>query len=106
MNIAQLPAQLARMPDAMLQQVAVAHKNDAAVLSLVVAESNRRKQMRAAPQNTPMAQNTVAEQALAGMEQEPPEQGMAGGGIVAFAGGGATQAEQGCGKLGDLWGGF
>lgn len=85
MNIAQLPGMLARMSDAELQQVAMTHKNDAAVLSLAVSESTRRKQMRSAPQGQQMPQATVADQALSGMGP-----GMAGGGMVSFASGGMS----------------
>jgi hypothetical protein len=98
-NVNQIAAQLSRMPDSALQQYANMHKADPYILSLAVSESNRRKQMRTAAQGQgAMPQPKVADAEIAGMAmpeevgigQLPAEniQGMAGGGIVAFADGG------------------
>jgi hypothetical protein len=95
-NVNQITAQLSRMPDSALQQYANMHKSDPYILSLAVSESNRRKQMRTASQGQgAMPQPKVADAEIAGMAmpedvgigQLPAQniQGMAGGGIVAFA---------------------
>ena len=49
-NVNQITAQLARMPDQSLQRYAAMHKEDPYILSLALAESNRRKEMRAGAQ--------------------------------------------------------
>ena len=111
-NVNQITAQLARMPDQALQQYASMHKNDPYTVSLALAESNRRKDMRTAAQGQQGGeQPKVVDQGIAGMmapapqpqmvqaqEQGMPEdsgiaqlpadnlKGMAGGGIVAFSG--------------------
>lgn len=108
---------LALMPDPALQRFAMMHKDDPFTLALAVSESNRRKKMRAAQQGVagmqqqpPVADQEIAQMSapvmpenvgigalpapsMAGMpaggitgEEEP--QAMAGGGMVAFAGGG------------------
>jgi hypothetical protein len=105
-NVNQITSQLARMPDQALQQYAMMHKNDPYTVSLALSESNRRKQMRDAAQGQQgMApQPKVVDQGIAGMAAPAPQpmpedvgigalpapnmQGMAGGGIVAFGGGG------------------
>jgi hypothetical protein len=105
-NVNQITAQLAKMPDQALQQYAMMHKNDPYTVSLALSESNRRKQMRDAAQGQQgMApQPKVVDQGIAGMAAPAPQpmpedvgigalpapnmQGMAGGGIVAFGGGG------------------
>ncbi len=103
LNVNQITSQLAKMPDSALQQYATMHKADPYMLSLTIAESNRRKEMRSAAQGAQgaMPQPKVADQAIAGMSpQQLPEnvgigalpadnmKGMAGGGIVAFEEGG------------------
>lgn len=110
-NVNQITAQLARMPDQALQQYASMHKNDPYTVSLALAESNRRKEMRTAAQGQQggeqpkVVDQGIAEmaapapqQALQAQAQPMPEdvgigalpapnmQGMAGGGIVAFSG--------------------
>jgi hypothetical protein len=108
-NVNQITSQLARMPDQALQQYAMMHKNDPYTVSLALSESNRRKERRIAAQGQQgMApQPKVVDQGIAGMAAPAPQpmpedvgigalpapnmQGMAGGGIVAFGGGGDVQ---------------
>jgi len=101
-NVNQITAQLARMPDQALQQFAAMHKTDPYTLSLALSESNRRKQMRRGAQMQQQPQPKVVDQELAEMAQPqampedvgigqlpaPNMQGMAAGGIVAFEEGG------------------
>jgi len=116
-NVNQITSQLARMPDQALQQYAMMHKNDPYTVSLALSESNRRKQMRDAAQGQQgMApQPKVVDQGIAGMAAPAPQpmpedvgigalpapnmQGMAGGGIVAFGGGGDVQRFDGGGAV-------
>ena len=102
-NIEQITARLAKLPDQALQQYAMMHKEDPYIMALAVSESNRRKQIRAAGQVQAQEQPKVADQALMDMapQQSPDEAGIAGlaagdmnfadGGIVAFAGGGEVE---------------
>jgi len=104
-NVNQITSQLADMPDQALQQYAQMHKDDPYTLSLAVAESTRRKQMRTAAQGQGRPQPPkVNEQEVQNMapQQLPEESGiaqlpaqnlarMAGGGIVAFADAGLVQ---------------
>ena len=112
LNVNQITSQLARMPDQSLQQYAKMHKNDPYTVSLALAESNRRKQMRDAAQGQQgMApQPKVVDQSIAemsypeGQAQAMPEdvgigalaapnmQNFAEGGIVAFDIGGTVDA--------------
>jgi len=114
MNIEQITARLAKLPDQALQQYAAMHKNDPYIIALAVSESNRRKQMRQAAQGAQgeMEQPTVVDQDIAEMAPAPvaPQQMMpedtgiaqlpvgemefAGGGIVAFADGGDVERYQ------------
>ena len=101
-NVNQITAQLARMPDQALQQFAAMHKTDPYTLSLALSESNRRKQMRQGAQMQQQPQPKVVDQELAEMAQPqampedvgigqlpaPNMQRMAEGGIVAFEEGG------------------
>ena len=111
-NVNQITSQLAKLPDQALQQYAMMHKNDPYVVSLALAESNRRKEIRGGAQMQQQPQPTVADQAIQGMAPAPapmaqppmaqspmPENvgigqlpagnmSFAGGGIVAFADGG------------------
>ena len=102
-NVNQITSQLAKMPDQALQQYAAMHKNDPYTVSLALAESNRRKEMRAGAMVGGQQQPTVVDQDISEMTppaQQLPEdvgigqlpaqniQGMAGGGIVAFEEGG------------------
>ena len=113
-NVNQITSQLAKLPDQALQQYAMMHKNDPYVVSLALAESNRRKEIRGGAQMQQQPQPTVADQAIQGMAPAPapmaqppmaqspmPENvgigqlpagnmSFAGGGIVAFADGGET----------------
>jgi hypothetical protein len=120
-NVNQITAQLAKMPDQALQQYAMMHKNDPYTVSLALSESNRRKQMRDAAQGQQgMApQPKVVDQGIAGMAAPAPQpmpedvgigalpapnmQGMAGGGIVAFGDGGDVQHFQSGGSAFERW---
>ena len=122
-NVNQITAQLAKMPDQALQQYAMMHKNDPYTVSLALSESNRRKQMRDAAQGQQgMApQPKVVDQGIAGMAAPAPQpqpmpedvgigalpapnmQGMAGGGIVAFGDGGEVQRFQTGGSAFENW---
>ena len=102
-NVNQITAQLARMPDQALQRYAQMHKQDPYVLSLALAESTRRKEMRAGAQMQAPEQPKVVDQAIAGMGGLPTlpadnlrgmEQTMAAGGIVAFDEGGEVPRYQ------------
>jgi hypothetical protein len=103
-NVNQITAQLARMPDQALQRYAQMHKADPYILSLALAESNRRKQMRQGAQMNAPEQPKVADQAIAGMGSgvaalpapnlQGMEQTMAAGGIVAFDEGGEVERYQ------------
>lgn len=106
-NVNQITAQLARLPDQALQQYAAMHKNDPYVMALAVSESTRRQEMRNAAQGAQgmQEQPKVVDQAVAQMAPQPmPQQPlpedvgigqlpagnmeMASGGIVSFANGG------------------
>jgi len=73
-NVNQITSTLRGMPDQQLQQYAAMHKNDPYVMSLAVAESNARKQLRASQQAQMAGQKppTVVEQGL--MEMSPQDQ--------------------------------
>jgi hypothetical protein len=103
LNVNKVTSQLAKMPDQALQQFATMHKGDPYMLTLALAESGRRKELRTAAQAAQGAQvqPKVVDQALADMSpQQLPEnmgigqlpaenlKGMAGGGIIAFEEGG------------------
>lgn len=109
LNVNRLTAELARMPDQSLQQYAAMHKNDPYTVALALAESNRRKEMRMASQGQGAGQMPkVVDQDIAEMAapQALPEQvgigalpaqniqGMAEGGIVGYAGGGAAEEDK------------
>lgn len=106
MNVEQITSQLAMMPDQALQKYAMMHKDDPYIMALAVSESRRRKQMRAAgAMQNPAAQPQpkVADQALmemgGGVDQLPvQDMNFAGGGIVAFAGGGDVDRYNGAEK--------
>ena len=130
-NVNQITAQLARMPDQALQQYASMHKNDPYTVSLALSESNRRKQMRDAAQGQQGMgeQPKVVDQGIAEMMPPPPQpqmmpqgqaqpmpedvgigalpapnmQSMAEGGIVAFGDGGDVQHFQGGGSAFENW---
>lgn len=102
-NVNQITAQLARMPDQALQRYAQMNKSDPYILSLALSESNRRREMRAGAQMSAPEQPKVVDQAIAGMGGLPTlpadnlrgmEQTMAAGGIVAFDEGGEVPRYQ------------
>jgi hypothetical protein len=76
-NVNQITAQLARMPDNMLQQYAAMHKADPYTLSLALSESNRRKELRQGAQMQQQPQPKVVDQEVAQMgAPAAPPQGM------------------------------
>lgn len=112
-NVNQITSYLSKLqPDAALQRYAMMHKDDPYIVSLALAESNRRKETRAGAQMSAPPQPKVADQAIQGMAAVDPMGNyvgtpmpetvgigqlpaknlakMAGGGIVAFADGGET----------------
>jgi hypothetical protein len=105
-NVNQITAQMARMPDAALQRYAQMNKSDPYIVSLALSEANRRKEIRTGAQMNAPQQPKVVDQELAGMAQPMPEnvgigqlpaqnlQGMATGGIVAFDEGGEVPRYQ------------
>jgi len=88
-DVNQITTTLRGMPDRLLQQYAMMNKGNPYVLSLAVAESNQRKQLRSAAQARNMApQPKVADAAIAGIAEAPPAvdamgnvTGMASGGL-------------------------
>lgn len=113
-NVNQITSQLAKLPDQMLQKFAAMHKNDPYTVALALAESNRRKDLRAAAQAKMAGQQMpkvvdqeVAEMApadaMGNVTGELPEdvgigrlpapnlRKLAGGGIVAFDEGGEVE---------------
>lgn len=103
-NVNQITAQLAQMPDDALKQYATLHKNDPYTMSLAMSESNRRKQTRQGAQMQGGQRPSVIDQEIAQMSQGQPMpedvgigalparnmENMAEGGIVAFGVGGKT----------------
>lgn len=96
-NVTQLTSKLATLNDQQLQQYAQMHQEDAYVLALAVSEKNRRAALRNSAQAQQAPQGTVADQEVAEMAPagistlEAPaidELGMAGGGVIGYAGGG------------------
>lgn len=105
LNVNQITAQLARMPDQALQRYAQMNKGDPYILALALSESNRRKQMRDGAQMAAPEQPKVVDQAIAGMAAPMPEDvgigqlpvgemEFAAGGIVAFDEGGKVPRYQ------------
>lgn len=113
-NVNQITSQLAKLPDQQLQNFAAMHKNDPYTVSLALAESNRRKDLRTSAQakmagqampkvvdqelaqmSPPQAQPQVLPEDV-GIGQLPAQnlQKMAGGGIVAFDEGGEVPRYQ------------
>jgi hypothetical protein len=88
-DVNQITTTLRSMGDRALQQYAMMNKANPYVLSLAVAESNQRKQLRTAAQARNTApQPKVADSAIAGMAEAPPAvdamgnvTGMAAGGL-------------------------
>lgn len=95
LNVNAITNRLAMMSDPQLQQYATINKSDPYMVSLAIAESNRRKQLRNAQQMQAAGQEPpkVVDQDIANMgiaAVAPDSVGeftAAGGGIVAFAGG-------------------
>ena len=109
-NVNQITAKLATLPDQALQQYAMMNKNDPYIMSLAMSESTRRQEIRTAAQGAQGGMQEppkVVDQAIAGMapqpQQMPPQMGQpmpedsgigqlpagdmefAEGGILAFA---------------------
>lgn len=113
-NPSTLMADLRMKSDKQLFDYAQMHKNDPYIFPMAFQESNARKKLRAAAQNTqaPPAPKVV-DQSLQEMAQPMPEdqgiatlpapnmQNMAGGGIVAFDGGGEVPGYKTGGALED-----
>lgn len=105
-NVQNISSKLASLPDQALKQYAEMHKEDPYVFSLAISESNRRKQLRSQSQQPP-PQPKVVDQALQDMDVRkalpedlgiariPVDMNMAGGGIVAFGGGGMAHYARG-----------
>lgn len=102
LNVNQITSTLAKLPDAALQKYAAMNKNDPYIMALAVAESNRRKEMRAGAQMQAPQQPKVVDQAVQGMAAPMPEDtgiaqipagdmNFADGGIVAFDEGGLAK---------------
>jgi hypothetical protein len=118
-NVNKLTSTLAKLSDLQLQTYAKMNP-DPYTIALAVAESNRRKEMRAASQApAQQEQPKVVDQMVAEMAPRPPqpmpedlgiaripagEMNFAGGGIVAFADGG--DIERYSGEFGSLTGEF
>ncbi len=105
-NVNKITSTLAKLPDQQLQQYAQMHKNDPYIMALAMSESNRRKELRAASQESMQEQPKVVDQMVAEMapQQMPEDQGIgqlpagdmdfADGGIIAFADGGDVERYQ------------
>ena len=97
-NVNQLTSTLRGMPDRALQQYAMMNKANPYVLSLAVAESNQRKQLRQAAQARMAApQPKVADAAIAGIAEEAPQVD-AMGNVTGMAAGGLPE-DYGIGRL-------
>lgn len=117
-NVNQITAQLARMPDQALQQYARMHKADPYTLMLALSESNRRKEVRQAAQMGAQDEPDVVDTEIADMAAPAPEDvgiaqlpvgdmNYADGGIVAFSDGGDVPRyqSQGLVQYGGAYGG-
>jgi hypothetical protein len=97
-DVNQITTTLRGLPDRMLQQYAMMNKGNPYVLSLAVAESNQRKQLRTAAQARATApQPKVADAAIAGMTEASPAVD-AMGNVTGMAAGGLPE-DQGIGRL-------
>jgi len=97
-DVNQITTTLRGMPDRLLQQYAMMNKGNPYVLSLAVAESNQRKQLRsAAMARNAMPQPKVADAAIAGIAEAPPAVD-AMGNVTGMAAGGLPE-DQGIGRL-------
>ena len=96
-DVNQITTTLRGMPDRMLQQYAMMNKANPYVLSLAVAESNQRKQLRTAAQaRNAMPQPKVADAAIASIAEAPGMDAM--GNVTGMAAGGLPE-DQGIGAL-------
>lgn len=96
-DVNQITTTLRGLPDRMLQQYAMMNKGNPYVLSLAVAESNQRKQLRTAAQaRMAMPQPKVADAAIAGMSEAPAVDAM--GNVTGMAAGGLPE-DYGIGRL-------
>jgi hypothetical protein len=96
-NVNEITTTLRGMPDRALQQYAMMNKGNPYVLSLAVAESNQRKQLRQAAQaRNAMPQPKVADAAIAGMAEAPAVDAM--GSVTGMAAGGLPE-DYGIGRL-------
>lgn len=110
LDVNRIVATLERLDDAALQRYAAMHKQDPYTLSLAVEESNRRKRMRAAPQE-PQQSVPVNEQAVQGMASDDTgiaqlpagDMEFADGGIIAFADGAEVEEPQPPATLADYY---
>ena len=75
-NVNQITAQMARMPDAALQHYAQMNKSDPYIVSLALSESNRRKEIRGSADMSAQPQPKVVDQSIAEMNQRPQPQQM------------------------------
>ena len=75
MNADKTTSQLSIMPDPALKQMAMMHKNDPYMLSLIIAEDGRRKEMRTAAMARMAGgpQPTIADQSISQMGQMPQQ---------------------------------
>lgn len=96
-DVNQITTTLRGMADRALQQYAMMNKANPYILSLAVAESNQRKQLRTAAQARSMApQPKVTDAAIAGMAEAPAVDAM--GNVTGMASGGLPE-DQGIGRL-------
>jgi len=96
-DVNQITTTLRSMGDRALQQYAMMNKANPYVLSLAVAESNQRKQLRTAAQARMAApQPKVADAAIAGMSEAPAVDAM--GNVTGMAAGGLPE-DYGIGRL-------
>ena len=96
-DVNQITTTLRGMADRALQQYAMMNKANPYILSLAVAESNQRKQLRTAAQARSMApQPKVTDSAIAGMAEAPAVDAM--GNVTGMASGGLPE-DQGIGRL-------
>lgn len=96
-NVNEITTTLRSMPDRALQQYAMMNKANPYVLSLAVAESNQRKQLRQAAQaRMAVPQPKVADAAIAGMAEAPAVDAM--GNVTGMAAGGLPE-DHGIGRL-------
>ena len=75
-NVNQITAKLAILPDQALQQYATMHKNDPYIMSLAMSESTRRQEIRTAAQGAQGGMQEppkVVDQAIAGMAPQPQQ---------------------------------